>query len=423
MNDGLSPLLLAEGFGLALALGFLIGWTREPDPGAPPRPGIRDFLIIAALGAACAYEADRGLTVAAFAGTSAILIVMRVQRPERAGITTELAALLTFLVGYMALTPARALAAGIGIVAAAILATKGQIRSFARDVFSDSEYLDTLAFLSLIFIIFPILPRGGYGPFGFFDARKIWVFVILVSGVDYVGYFFTKFLDPRRGALLTAVAGGLASSTAYTGAAAHVVAETPGSAVPMARATLIANAILFPRMLILAGALSLDSALAGIPSMGAMTAVGIAAAFALTRNGWHAASGDATAGFRNPFSLLPALRYGTVFALILFLVQAGKHYFGSQGQLVTAAIGGLIDCNAVTVSLAQFQVAGTTTIPEVVLGMVVSAAANAVFKWGLAETSHCAAFWARVGAGFVITFAVGGAVLYFLGVPQLQLPG
>jgi uncharacterized membrane protein (DUF4010 family) len=410
-----TPLSVVWGFTLALALGFLIGRTREPEPGATPRPGIRDFLIIAALGATCAYENLVALTVAAFVASAAMLAVMRMGRPERSGITTELAALLTFLVGYMALTPARSLAAGLGIAAAAILATRDQLRSLAREVFSDQEYLDTLAFLALIFIILPILPTGGYGPLQFFEPRKIWVFVILVSGVEYAGYFLTKYLGAESGALLTAVAGGIASSTAYTGAAAKAVRDDPQSAVPMARATLVANAILFPRMVLLAGVISMDVATQSLPSMIAMTLAGFAAAYGLARRAWDPGSRAAAAGFRNPFTLIPALRYGAVFTLILFLTKAGKFYFGSHGELISAAIGGLIDCNAVTVSLAQFQAAGTTSSATAVLGMVISAASNAIFKWGLAETSRSASFWGRIGVGFAITFAIGAAVVYFLG--------
>ena len=92
---------------------------------------------------------------------------------------------------------------------------------------SDQEYIDTLSFLGLIFIIYPLLPTGAYGPFGFFEPRKIWLFVILVSGVSYVGYFLTKYAGDERGALLTAVVGALASTTAYTIGISRAVEEAP----------------------------------------------------------------------------------------------------------------------------------------------------------------------------------------------------
>jgi len=421
MDSLLTPLSSKTwGIALALALGFLIGRTREPAPGNPPRPGIRDFLIISALGAACALIDQIALTTAAFAGMTVMLAAMRLQRPERTGITTELAALATFAVGYMTLTPARPLGAALGIILAVILATKGALRAFAREIISDVEYLDTLGFLALIFLILPILPVGAYGPFGFFEPRKIWMFVILVCGVSYVGYFLMKFLEPARAELLSAVVGGIASTTAYTGGASEAVREVPESAVPMARATLIANSIMFPRMLILAAAFSPVLAASGIPAMGAMMAAGLVASMILGAGGRGSTGAPIKSAFQNPFSLYPALRFGLVFAMVLFLTRAGTSYFGGGGELVSAAIGGLIDTDAVTVSLAQFHAAGASNLFNAVVGMVLAAAVNALFKSGLAYTSRQPRFFVRVATGFAIMFAAGAAVLIIFGVPTIS---
>jgi uncharacterized membrane protein (DUF4010 family) len=417
-------LTAARGLMLALALGFLIGRTREPEPGKPPRPGLRDFVIISTLGAVCAVLGMLAVTATAFAAIAIILAVMRAQQTARSGITTEIAALLTFLIGYMALTPQSAIAAGVGIAVGAILATKEQLREFARDVISDREYLDTLGFLALIYIILPLLPPGGYGPFQFFEPRRIWFFVILVSGVSYVGYFLTKFLGPESGQIATAIVGGLASTTAYTGGAAQAVREAPETAVPMARAALIANSILFPRILIMAAFISPELAITGVPSFAVMTAAGLGSAWILARGGAAAAAGQSpSSGFKNPFQIRSALRFGVVFAVVLLLTKAGKFYFGSSGQLVTAAIGGLIDADAVTVSVSQFYAAGTSTAANAIIGMVLAAAVNAIFKTGLAQTSRQLAFSGRIAAGFAIMFAAGAVFLYFAGVPPITLAG
>jgi uncharacterized membrane protein (DUF4010 family) len=417
-----SVLTLARGLVLALALGFLIGRTREPEPGKPPRPGLRDFVIISILGALCAVLGMLAVTVTAFGGIAIILAVMRAQQTARAGITTEIAALLTFVIGYMAMTPESAVAAGVGIAVGAILATKEQLRAFARDVISDREYLDTLGFLALIYIILPLLPYGAYGPFGFFEPRRIWFFVILVSGVSYVGYFLTKFLGPESGQLATAIVGGLASTTAYTGGAAHAVREAPETAVPMARAALIANSILFPRILIMAAFISPELATTGVPSFAVMTAAGLFAAWILARPSEPTPDKSLSSGFSNPFQIRSALRFGVVFTAVLLLTKAGKFYFGTSGQLLSAAIGGLIDTDAVTVSLSQFYAGGTSSGADAIIGMVLAAAVNAIFKTGLAQTSGRLAFSGRIAAGFAIMFAAGAAFLYFAGVPPIGLP-
>ena len=400
----------AVGFILALTIGFLIGRTREPGPDGPPRPGMRDFLIIALLGAVAGHLGNAAIAIALFTGTIGAVLLLRVQHPERNGITTELAAVATFVLGGLCLTSDRQFGAGLGIVLAAILAERDQLRAFVRDAISDREYIDTLSFLALIFIIYPLLPTGSYGPFGFFEPRKIWLFVILVSGVSYVGYFLTKFTGGERGALLTAIVGAIASTTAYTTGISRAVADAPESAVPAARYTLIANSILFPRMLLLVAVVSPTLAIAASPAFAAMMLAGFAAALMLAPvTKQHTAVADST--FRNPFSIRPALEFGVVFTIVLLVTRVAKAYAGYGGQMLVSAISGLVDVDAISLTLAGFVQAGTSAARDAVIGMTLAAGVNAIFKSAIARTSHQPVFYMRLMAGFAIMFAVGAAAI------------
>jgi uncharacterized membrane protein (DUF4010 family) len=398
------------GFILALTIGFLVGRTREPDPKGPPRPGMRDFLIVALLGAVAGHLGNAAIAIALFTGAIGAFLLMRAQHPERNGITTELAAAATFVLGALCLTSDRQFGAGLGIVLAAILEERDQLRRFVRDAISDREYIDTLSFLALIFIIYPLLPTGSYGPFGFFEPRKIWLFVILVSGVSYVGYFLTKFTGGERGALLTAIVGAIASTTAYTTGISQVVADTPESAVPAARYALIANSILFPRMLLLVAVVSPTLAIAASPSFAAMMLAGFAAAMLLAPVTKERTSISDTT-FRNPFSIRPALEFGVVFTIVLLVTRVAKAYAGYGGQMVVSAISGLVDVDAISLTLAGFVQAGTSAARDAVIGLTLAAGVNAIFKSAIARTSHQRAFYLRLMAGFVIMFAVGAVAL------------
>jgi uncharacterized membrane protein (DUF4010 family) len=403
----------ALGFLLALAIGFLVGRTREPGPDDPPRPGMRDFLIIALLGAVAGHSGNAAIAIALFTGTIAALLVMRAQHRERNGITTELAAVATFALAGLCLTSDRQFGAGLGIVLAAILVERDQLRHFVRDAISDREYIDTLSFLGLIFIIYPLLPTGSYGPFGFFNPREIWLFVILVSGVSYVGYFLTKFTGSERGALLTAIVGAIASTTAYTAGISQVVADAPESAVPAARYSIIANSILFPRTLLIVAVVSPTLAIAATPAFAAMTLAGFVAAAVLAPSPAKNAkkSSIAASTFRNPFSIRPALEFGAIFTLVLLLTRVAKHYAGFGGQMVVSAISGLVDVTAISLTLASFVQSGTSPARDAVIGLTLAHAVNAIFKSGEARTSHQPAFYLRLMAGFVIMFAVGAAAI------------
>ena len=410
MPDLTGPNSPVVGFILALTIGFLVGRTREPDPKAPPRPGMRDFLIIALLGAVAGPLGNAAIAIAMFGGTIGAILVMRLQHPERNGITTELAAVATFVLGALCLTADRQFGAGLGIVLAAILEERDQLRRFVRNAISDREYIDTLSFLALIFIIYPLLPTGSYGPFGFFEPRKIWLFVILVSGVSYVGYFLTKFTGGERGALLTAIVGAIASTTAYTTGISRVVADSPEGAIPAARYALIANSILFPRMLLLVAVVSPTLAIAASVAFAAMMLAGFAAAMLLapvTRK--HTSIADSS--FRNPFSIRPALEFGVVFTIVLLVTRVAKHYAGYGGQMVVSAISGLVDVDAISLTLAGFVQAGTSAARDAVIGLTLAAGVNAIFKSAIARTSHQPSFYLRLMAGFVIMFAVGAAAI------------
>src|SRR5882757_1809465 len=110
-----SPVL---GFLLAIAIGLLVGRSREPREGDPQRPGIRDFLIIAMLGAIAGHLGIVAISITLFDGIVSVLLVMRTHHPERSGITTELAALATFILASLCMTQDRAFGAGLGIVLA-----------------------------------------------------------------------------------------------------------------------------------------------------------------------------------------------------------------------------------------------------------------------------------------------------------------
>ncbi len=414
MPEPTGPHSPALGFLLALAIGFLVGRSREPEAAGPPRPGTRDFLIIALLGAVAGHLGNYVLAVALFAGVIATLLTMRMQHAERSGVTTELAAIATFALAALCLTSDRQFGAGLGIVLALILAERDQLRHFVLEGISDQEYIDTLSFLGLIFIIYPLLPTGSYGPFGFFEPRKIWLFVILVSGVSYLGYFLTKYAGDERGALLTAVVGALASTTAYTIGISRAVADAPETAISAARNALIANSILFPRMLLIVGLVSPTLAIAAIPAFAAMMLAGSAAAFILGIASHKDGATVATSTFRNPFSLAPALNFGVIFTLVLFVARAAKHYLNYSGQMAVAAISGLVDVDAISLTLAGFVNAGTSSARDAVIGMTLAAGVNAIFKLAIARTSHQRAFYLRLMAGFVIMFAVGAVTIMFV---------
>ena len=134
---------------------------------------------------------------------------------SRTGLTTEVAALVVFLLGAMVMLGHAELAIGLGVVTAAVLAYKQPLHGFVDKLGWDDVYAG-LRLLIATFIALPLLPNEPIDPWGALNPYSLWLLVILISSLSLVGYVLTRLLGPARGTALTGLTGGLVSSTAVT---------------------------------------------------------------------------------------------------------------------------------------------------------------------------------------------------------------
>jgi len=401
----------------ALLIGFLVGAEREASHEEGERqPGVRDFILIALVGAVCGLLQNPWLTVAALVSVAGLLAVFHFQVADRSGITTEMAAVATFCLGYLAASPFAAghqLAVGLTLVIVFFLEAKRALHRLVRQTISETEFNDTLRFLALIFVVYPLLPEGPYGPFDFFRPRQVWLFVILVSSISYAGYFLEKFLGARAGLRLAGAVGGLASSTAATAALARIQREEPEKLSPCWQATVVANTMQFPRVLALAYAVSPELGAAAAPALLVMTAAGALFAAVLLRVE-KAAPSAAGMGLRNPFHLRPALKFGVLFSAILLLSKAAASTFGSGAFYAVSALGGSADADAVVLSASDLLRGGIVSAGTAQAGILLALLANAVVKTLIAGYAGSARLAFRLAAAFVVIFAVGTVVWWIV---------
>ena len=119
------------------------------------------------------------------------------------------------------------MAIGVTIVVAAFLEARQRLHKLLRETITEQEFNATLAFVGVVLVIYPLLPTGSYGPYQFFNPRQVWMFVILISSISYLGYFLEKFLGEEKGLIYTSILGGLASTTAATLLFARLSKERP----------------------------------------------------------------------------------------------------------------------------------------------------------------------------------------------------
>lgn len=369
---------------IALGLGLLVGMQRE---WADKSFGIRTFPLITVFGSLTALLADRyggyGLA-AALLGLTGLLVVNHItgakspDRHRRGDITTEVAALVMFGVGaaVMADFVVPALIVGGGV--AVLLQWKRPMHEFVDRV-GESDIRAILRFVLIALVILPALPDQGWGPDGVLNPFEIWQMVVLIVGISLLAYVGHKIVGPRAGTALAAVLGGLISSTATTLSQAKL-ARSDGVGVRTAASFVIiaATAIMFGRILIEVAFVArsvLPVVAAPLGIIMGITVVAALIAFAMIeRTAAEPTEPEAPTGLLTPIFL------GLLYAGVLFGVAMAKKHLGIEALYAVAALSGLTDVDAITLSTATMIESGRV---EAKLGwrlIVVGAMANLVFK-------------------------------------------
>jgi uncharacterized membrane protein (DUF4010 family) len=402
-----------QNLAIATAIGFIVGFEREWREATTADEhfaGARTFALIGLAGGAAGIIGGSGLVIAAGILAAGALVAVAYWLEARVdpttGATTETAFLATFLLGALATRGEPALAAAGGVVAAILLAVKPSVVAAAKAI-ERKELFAALRFLAISVIILPLAPDEPFGPLDALNPRRIWLFVVLISGLSFVGYWLIK-LFGARGVLLTGLVGGLASSTATTLSISRLMRS--GAAAPIAGAAGIvaANVVMLARvaaLLFVAG----RSVLAEI-SMALLAAglVGAAAALLLARRGVESAGG---LSLGNPLELRPALFFAALLAGVTLASRYMVAEFGEEGFLVLAFVAGLADLDAVTLSAATEAGAGAVTAATAGASVLIALAANMLVKSGMVIGIARGRGAVATFAAFVLMAGAGAATL------------
>ncbi len=398
-------------FFIALAIGALIGTERERKQFKQVEfAGIRTFTFIALFGIISAYISQfySNFLILAFFGLI-VLVGLSYYVSTRdggdIGITTEVVALLTFILGALCFSDqGLQIAPIIAIIITALLASKSYLHHFVRRI-SEKELLNTLKFLIIAFVILPLLPNQTIGPLEIFNPYQIWLIVVFISGISYAGYVAIKLIGPERGLGLTGIIGGLVSSTAVVTAMAARVKETDLLIRIAVFATVVASSMMFFRILL--EVLVINSSLIPllVVPMLSMGLSGVVLAFVAWRTTGEKRV-DADFKLQNPFSLKPALIFGLLFIAILFLSAIANTFFGSAGIYVTSLISGLADVDAITISMALLARDGVSQ-DVAVTAITLAAISNTVVKFLIALFFGTRQFGKAIGIIFTVIISIG----------------
>jgi uncharacterized membrane protein (DUF4010 family) len=400
---------LYEPFVISLVLGGLVGVEREFKKQKENRPffgGIRTFILISLLGTLSGeLSASFGLPIVYVSAVSlSFLIVGALLLEKTPGLTSEISALITFYVGLLCSKREYEIASLISISLLFVLSFKEQMHKFVKHLTLQDLYA-FLKFAAVTVIIYPLLPnKSFYGV----NPKEVWTMVVVISGIDFLGYVLTK-VAGERGIVITGLIGGLVSSTAVTASFSPLSKVNPSILREYAAGIVGASSIMFLRMTVLAAVVNLRFAeRLFVPSF-------IAFLFGIVFSYWLSVkktSRQANVNVTNPFELSTALKFGAFYALILFLSKNAVKYFGNYGLYVVAAFSGLSDVDAITLSTAKLFSSNVVSLVPGIFTVLLAAFVNTVFKWFLTLSMGTRELFKLTTPGF-LSLALG-EILGFL---------
>lgn len=406
------------GYCVAFAIGLLIGIERERSKGEGPlraAAGVRTFILLGLAGAIAHQVGVVGIAIGGAFVALAALASYRRSRSEDPGLTTEVAMLVTFLLGVLAMT-ALPVAAGLGVVVAVVLVSKSRLHDFTRETLTGQELHDALLLAAAAVVVLPLLPDRAIDPWQALNPHTLWMLVVLVMAINAAGYVALRMLGPSAGLALAGFIGGFVSSTATIAAMGDRARASPQWQMQCVSAALCSNIPTILMLGVVTGALSR-------PLLSMLMWPLIFAGVAAMLSAWIVHARSASTGVDSgavalgrPFEPRHALAFAAIVSAIL-LLSAGVHrWLGDTGVGIAAGLGGLADLHAAAASVAQLVANGAIDAGDARWPVFIALVANSLSKLLMAGLRGGRAFLLWLLPGVIAIIAAFAAGAWWAGV-------
>ena len=399
---------------VALGLGLLVGLQRERVD--PVIAGIRTFALISLLGAVCAQLGRTyggWILVVGFLATALLVTagnLVRLQtREAEPGQTTEFAALVVFGLGAWVVAGAMVVPVVLAGAVVVLLHFKEPLHKLVGRI-GEKDLRAIMQFVLIALVILPILPDREMGPYGVLNPYQIWWMVVLIVGLSLAGYVAYKLFGAGAGTVLAGILGGLISSTATTASYARRSRESPDLSRLAALVVMLASTVVFGRVLVEIAAVARGRLLDLAPPLAAMLGVCAlvsGAAWLLGRDGEEELSKQ-----ENPAELKAALLFGALYAAVLLAVAFARDRFGTAGLYTVAALSGLTDMDAITLSTSRLVQASQLDPGTGWRAILLASMANLGFKAGIVAVLGSRALLGRIALLFGAAMGGGGLIFW-----------
>jgi len=411
---------LALRFAVAIGLGILLGLERERTKGGDGGAGVRTFALIALSGAIAGFLGEHlglhWLAVALFVAVAALVACMYVVTALRGdtGITTEVSALLAFVLGLLCAYGQLQLASWAAVAMALLLALKDWLHQLASRI-NSTDVEATLKFSIVTLIVLPLVPDINYGPppLDVVNPYKIWLMVVLISALNFSSYLLIKVVGNEHGVGIAGLLGGLASSTAVTLGFSQRSRQPGEDASALALGIVLAWTVMFFRVAIMTTLISWELGRQIAWAIGLLCVASLGACYWLWQRNRRRERGEVKPG-SNPFELDAAIQFGLLFGVIVLVSKAAQVYLGDAGLYLAAAIAGLTDVDAITLAMANLAHSDASNLQVAARAIVIAVMANTLTKSGMAiglGSAELRRITLPIAALLMVTGVVGAVVL------------
>lgn len=369
---------------LVLFLSFLIGLEREERGAALAHSsfgGVRTFPLIGLIGYAFALVSGTqvwaiGLGFLGVAGFLMLSYWHKMAAREAVGVTSEMSALATYLIGALVSQEQFWIATTLAVVGMILLELKTVLEGLAKRLSAGDIFAFT-KFLLLTAVVLPIVPNANYTAFEI-NPYQTWLVVVAVSAISYGSYVLQKATRDRESLLLAAVLGGAYSSTVTTIALARRAVVDARSYL-VSGAILTASGVMYLRLTVLLALFNGPLLRALGPWFVAIALVAILVGIVWSRRE-HAATDVVHEHPEppNPLELGPALLFALLYVAMLVAGRLAAVHLGRSGVLTLATVMGVSDVDPFILSMAR---SGTTAAAGYAApAIVIAAASNNIAK-------------------------------------------
>lgn len=405
---------------LALAIGLLLGlergWHGRDEAEGERIAGIRTFALTGLFGGVSGWLATLtipvfpALAIFALGGLLAVSYWVSTKSGDDFGITTEIALLLTFVLGVTSVMGEMAPTVAVAVVAVLLLSMKPALHRWLKQIKRfELEAVFKLALISAV--ILPLLPNEAFGPGAVLNPYELWWAVVIVAGLSFIGYVAIRLAGAKAGVLATGLFGGLASSTSTTLALARFVRKNDTLAGLAAAGIVVSGSVTFLRILALVAVFEPSLINPLIVPMSVMAATGLIGAaliyfFADRRTNAQDEIGD----IGNPLALATAVMFGVILAVVLLGTHYLRVWFGTGGIYAAAAMSGVTDVDALTISVSRL-VGGEILAANGAIAIFIAASVNTTVKGGISFFVGGWPLGLRVLAVYVAVISAGSISL------------